>query len=375
MAKRRNDLRRKETRDGASPKHYQHLDSLRGIAALIVVFSHLTEIGVYQRLSWWQWMWWYAGHQAVILFFVLSGFVLSIPYHEGRSLPYYLFATRRFIRIWVPYVVVVILTFFWRSWSNENSVPAMPLDPTWQTPLSWHLLFSHFILIGNIDREALVPPAWTLVYEMRISLLFPAIFWMFSKLPWKLGLPIAVLISLAANLAYTFLCGYSWVIEYELFETIHYVAMFVVGILLARHRNTLIALVKSFSINKIAGLYLLSLVLFFYGFYNPWSQSQRMLGDLPTMFGSAGLIILALSSQRGFFGHRVPIFIGSISYSLYLVHLPIMIAVANSFFGKIPMIVLDVIILTAVLVGAIVFWKLVERPALAWSRAIGRLRR
>lgn len=375
LAKRREDSHQKENRNQVFSARYQNLDSLRGIAALTVVFSHLAYLGIYQQVSSWQFFWWYAAHLAVILFFVLSGFVLSIPYHEGHPLPYHLFATRRFIRIWVPYAVVVALTFFWRKWSNENSVPAMPLDHIWEPPLTRHLLLSHLILIGNIDDAALVPPAWTLVYEMRISLLFPLIVWICSRLPWQFSLSLAILSSLGANLAYTLLCGHGWVTAYAPFETVHYAALFVIGILLARHQIWLIAWEQGLSKIKMAGFYLVIFIFCAFPFYNPWSQSQRMLGDLPTTIGSAGLIIMALSSGRSFFGHRGLIFLGRISYSLYLVHVPIMLALTNSFFGKMPMVALYVITLGAVLAGAMFFWYVVERPALAWCRAIGRLRK
>jgi peptidoglycan/LPS O-acetylase OafA/YrhL len=374
LIKRQRDLRRKKDRDIVSPARYGHLDSLRGIAALAVVFSHLFDMGVYQHVTPGQLAWWYAAHQAVILFFVLSGFVLSIPFHEGRQLPYHLFASRRFIRIWVPYIVVVLATFVWRKLSNENSVPAMPLDPIWQAPLTWHLLFSYLLLIGSMNFYALVPQAWSLVYEMRISFLFPFVFLICSRLSWRVSLLVAIFISLGANLACTLLAGHGWVDDYNYapFQTLHYAAMFITGILLARHRARLIAWEQSLTKSKLALFYLATFILYVFPFYNPYSDSQRMLGDLPTMFGSAGLIILALSSGRHFFGHPLPLFLGRISYSLYLVHLPIMLAVANSFFLKIPTMALYLIVLGAVLIGAIVFWHLVERPSLAWSRAIGR---
>ena len=375
LARRRRDLRRIENKDQASTARYEHLDSLRGIAASAVVVSHLFDIGVYKHVTWCQRVWWYAGHQAVILFFVLSGFVLSIPFHERRRLPYHLFVVRRFIRIWAPYAAVVVITFAWRKWSNQNAVPAMPLDPIWEAPLTWHLLFSHLFLIGNIDYDALVPPAWTLVYEMRISLLFPFIFWICSRMSWRFGLLTAVLTSLGANLAYTLLTGRRWVNDYVPFETVHYAAMFIIGILLARYRAELVTGARVLSKSKIAILWLITLIFYTFPFYNSFSESQRMLGDLPTTVGSAGLVILALSSGQRFFGHRGLIFLGGISYSLYLVHVPIMLALANSFFLKVPTVALYVISLCAVMTGATLFWHLVERPTHAWSRTIGRLRR
>lgn len=68
------------------------LDSIRGIAAFCVLFSHLysvlkgvlpTTISFLFTLT--PFKLFIAGHSAVILFFVLSGFVLSIPILEKRK--------------------------------------------------------------------------------------------------------------------------------------------------------------------------------------------------------------------------------------------------------------------------------------------------
>ncbi|MCB9988463.1 MAG: acyltransferase family protein [Rhodospirillales bacterium] len=74
-------------------QRFHGLDSLRGIAALVVVFNHF--YGVIPALaSSENWLFSYtplhtliAGRQAVIIFFVLSGFVLSLPYVQGRAPP------------------------------------------------------------------------------------------------------------------------------------------------------------------------------------------------------------------------------------------------------------------------------------------------
>src|SRR5947209_5678086 len=69
-----------------APDRYIELDSLRGLAALTVVVGHF--IGVYQNSPWFA-VWNAspfrfigAGHEAVVLFFLLSGFVLAVPYSK-----------------------------------------------------------------------------------------------------------------------------------------------------------------------------------------------------------------------------------------------------------------------------------------------------
>ena len=73
------------------PRRLRELDSLRGLAAITVVFHHFSRICSPQiihvldrtplRLL-------VAGHQAVILFFLLSGFVLTLPFRRDDRLNY-----------------------------------------------------------------------------------------------------------------------------------------------------------------------------------------------------------------------------------------------------------------------------------------------
>ncbi|WP_158594027.1 acyltransferase family protein [Cohnella faecalis] len=77
-------------------ERYEQLDALRGLAALTVLFSHLamTPANVpplvhqflYRAYSPFSIL--IKGHQAVFFFFVLSGFVLSLPLLRGSKLNY-----------------------------------------------------------------------------------------------------------------------------------------------------------------------------------------------------------------------------------------------------------------------------------------------
>jgi peptidoglycan/LPS O-acetylase OafA/YrhL len=94
---------------------YEELDSIRGLAALIVLIFHVLNVFMYwdiippliskspMRVLW-------SGHQAVILFFVLSGFVLFLPFLK-RKQPYLPYIIKRIGRIWIPFFVAL----FWQS--------------------------------------------------------------------------------------------------------------------------------------------------------------------------------------------------------------------------------------------------------------------
>lgn len=50
------------------------------------------------------------GHSAVILFFVLSGFVLSLPFFKGEyKFDYSRYLVKRICRIYIPYLIIIML--------------------------------------------------------------------------------------------------------------------------------------------------------------------------------------------------------------------------------------------------------------------------
>ena len=97
---------------------YTELDGLRGIAALSVYFSHL--IGVFNfdstlfdsisnsplHIVW-------HGEGAVNLFFLLSGFVLTLPYIKYRDklnlVPFYI---KRVFRIYPAFILAILFSIF-----------------------------------------------------------------------------------------------------------------------------------------------------------------------------------------------------------------------------------------------------------------------
>ena len=112
------------------------LDSVRGIAAVIVVihhcflvqpvysnffFSHyktnaggvISSIFLHSplRIVW-------AGYEAVTLFYVLSGLVLALPWIEGRPVEYRTFAIRRMCRLYIPYAVAIAIRCCAQSYVN-----------------------------------------------------------------------------------------------------------------------------------------------------------------------------------------------------------------------------------------------------------------
>ncbi|MFI5289589.1 MAG: acyltransferase family protein, partial [Polyangia bacterium] len=104
-----------------SRERYGGLDGLRGLAALSVFFCHVAAMmppvwvpaGVTHSPLHVFW----DGTAAVNLFFVLSGFVLALPFVGARrkDIPYAGFVIRRIFRIYPVYLVTVGLAILLRT--------------------------------------------------------------------------------------------------------------------------------------------------------------------------------------------------------------------------------------------------------------------
>ncbi|HMV49386.1 MAG TPA: acyltransferase [Blastocatellia bacterium] len=161
------------------------VDGLRFIAISVVVFHHLVSIylpvsgRMAQMQTYADWMaasdqsWLirlaYCGHFGVQLFFVISGFILALPFAKRafNSLPapdlkgYYL---RRVTRIEPPYVICLLLLFFLFRLDGGDMATRLP-------NLLASLIYSHGLIFG---RESLINGVtWSLEIEIQFYLLVP----------------------------------------------------------------------------------------------------------------------------------------------------------------------------------------------------------
>lgn len=161
------------------------VDGLRFIAISVVVFHHLVSIylptvGRVERI-WTATDWFaaadqswmiplaYCGHFGVNLFFVISGFILALPFAKRafNNLPapnlkgYYL---RRVTRIEPPYVICLLLLFFMLWVDKKEFVSLIP-----------NLIASVFYVHGFVfGRESLVNGvAWSLEVEIQFYIFVP----------------------------------------------------------------------------------------------------------------------------------------------------------------------------------------------------------
>jgi peptidoglycan/LPS O-acetylase OafA/YrhL len=361
--------------------HFFWIDALRGAAAIIVLISHVSIFGLYgheHTLAKWpptRLLW--SGHQAVILFFVISGFALYLLFEQMAATParWLKFIIVRFLRLYPPYLASLLLALLVLKAPALFGIAMPPDAPAIANGhLTWETLTGHVLMIGEFDVAAINPPIWTLVYEARLSLLFPLIYLAVARG----GRPtLAVLGAIwMAGICYTAARDLEFLPEgpvpYPIRRTVDLALTFFIGALVAKYRRQIIRWISTRRRSVLAALTLLSLFVFMYSFGYDWvewtSEAIRHIAEYFTAAASAFFVALAISmpapARRG-----LPGFFGTISYSLYLVHQIAIMGVIWLFYGKCPAPVMWAIAMTASIGLAWLFYVVVEEPSKAASRA------
>ncbi|WEK53340.1 MAG: acyltransferase [Candidatus Cohnella colombiensis] len=371
-------------------QRFIQLDSLRGLAALAVLFSHIILIpesmgstmhslltapySPFQILV--------DGHSAVILFFVLSGFVLSLPLLNGKYQSYHGYLIKRFFRIYVPYIIsfFVALTLLSLSPKLTGVGISESINNTWSQNLSMSVIVEHILGIVNVHTEAINSPYWSLVHEMRISIIFPFVVFLLRNVRWYYTVLIGLALFGFSTLNDIFNIQTSNGLNTTYFDSLHYLSFFLYGMLLAKHRIGIVdgfrALKNRFKYSVLA----ISLICYncSYGVIvvlnklNISVPFDRSLREQVVAIGVAGFVIIVLSSSRvgNVLKNRIPVFLGNVSYSLYLYHMIIMLAFVHGFAGKVPLGYLLLASIVISLVVAYAMWRFVEKPAMAIGKRL-----
>ena len=260
------------------------------------------------------------GAGAVDLFFVLSGFVLALPYVCKVENPKYLqYCFRRAFRLypalWFALVLCVVLRL-------EYDPAGMDLLSDWSRTM-WTSDVTPGIFLRNLpllfghDSQQLDPVIWTLILELRLSIVLPVIIVAlnFSR---RLSFDLAIL---ALSLVFA-----------NMIDALALLPLFALGAVAAKHHATWS--LKIAEMKKFWWLVVFCAGILLYG--NRWiipglSNFQQEMGS---GFGSLIIILCTLSSAAltGALSKPLPHFMGQTSYSFYLLHLPLMLFVTSRLF-------------------------------------------
>jgi len=370
-------------RDRGSPARIQHLDGLRGAAAFVVFMSHLTivifpsifnGIPAMARLHY-EWMlagtpldilW--AANFAVCIFFVMSALVLS-NFYEHNDGSFVAICARRYVRLVVPILATSFTAYeLWASGAMYNLKAQAITQEGWLK--SQYLTIPSFgdYLSESLYRVFLTPtseynpPLWTMKYEMEGSL---GVFALYALVP---QLRFRIVILLAALVVF--------------FKT--YYMCFVGGVLI--YEST-----KFRGVLPIPVLWAVLLCGAYMGAFpynvgapeNPWFgrmtflrvEEWHIIGAIPLVFAC-----MYIPAVCRFFYHPVLQYLGKISFSLYLIHGPLLcsfmsfliVALYGPPHAKFAMFSAAVAVIPVTLACAHLIYKYVDSPAVELSRSVGR---
>ncbi len=323
------------------PQKLEHIEALRGLAALAVLWFHLTNgnpaflpDGLLKASGEWGWV----GVQA---FFVISGFVIPHALLAGGYRPekhLWAFVCKRAWRLWPAFAVAVGLSAFLEFLSYQS-----PLFAGAREEMPFTLIAANLAYVCDfVGARWLNPVFWSLAIEVQFYLLLavtaPALLHRSDTAP---VLAVAAMLALGA-------------MPVSKIYLLPHLPVFALGLAAFYYRNGRVAA------RGAAGLVATAAVV----------TGWRM--DIESAFFGAATAFVLCAWKGGVPG--ILLWLGSISYSVYLLHVPLGGRVINlSLRAGDDAVVKVVALVSAVflaILAAALLHRYVERPTQAIAAKI-----
>ena len=332
-------------------EHFRSLDGLRGVAVLFVLLSHASNASLHfhEYLNFRG-----IGKVGVYLFFVLSAYLLdrqiALAYMTGKSSGSYWknYFLRRFLRIY-PLFVIALFTYALLTASGIKT------DIDTYSDIPMHLLL--------LRGESVF---WSIPVEFKYYFLSPIIMWICHRyLRWKprdllLLFIFSIIFSIAVEL----------MLKLPLVSTLRYLPIFLVGTFISifelLYKDQLKHLFSAKIYNLaalIAALAILITVPFYFEkFFNITVNFHASEFYFPYALAWAVILVSAKHSKwlvARFLEIKFLRFLGSISFSIYLFHIPVLIIILKT---EIPHPVKIYAFFLLTIIFSSISYLLIERP-------------
>lgn len=288
------------------------IQGLRGIAALIVFFSHALLIPEFhlESIKESPLHFFFDGQISVMVFIVLSGFFFynkNVDDFRG----YLTTVKRKAIRIYMPYVFITILAFFLLNICCK--IPYNHSDFTvwgnsfWLTDVSFIELLKQCSILWPHDADLINPPSWYLAIEVRLFILIPLLLFLERKNNQlsRFVMLCFVVMMVAGILKFVgaCLCGYfaHFFLDYAAKKA------------------------PQFLDKKIIKVFLALLSLFLLNINNEFNVQLNVSYSLQAI-GAALLVAIVYSTDLKLLSNKAAVWLGNISYEFYLVHFIVILA-------------------------------------------------
>jgi peptidoglycan/LPS O-acetylase OafA/YrhL len=343
--------------------YFPEIDGIRFLAITLVVLFHThgyfikkTSLHFTDSPGNYSWLEQFLsnGDRGVPLFFVLSGFILCLPFahhyiNHGKKVSLKKYYLRRVTRLEPPYFIAMTAIFLIQLVMHVK--PFAVLFPSWAASL----VYAHDIIFHHVPLITVV--AWSLEIEIQFYLLAPFLFWLLAlqKSTRRLILCVAILSFITMQHIYMppFLNIYQ------------FAQYFLTGILLADIYVSGEA-ISFFNKPIIIPLAFISLVTVC---YLPIYSSFYTALLFPFLIGLFYYMVLKNDVIKSIFSYKFIPVIGGMCYSIYLLHYTI-ISILGRFTVSLtitnyylPNLILQVILLgIPVLIVSAVFYYYIEQP-------------
>jgi peptidoglycan/LPS O-acetylase OafA/YrhL len=365
------------------------IEGLRAWLAWAVVLSHICQsVGAESRGGHWVWLM-RGGTTAVFVFVVLSGFVICGLVLDKRE-PWPQYILRRAFRLFPAYLIayaaalavlpLAIAALDHLSWINDPAFTYDDLLRGWAQAMAdhpWEHVVLHVLLLQGVVPDSILPhsatavlgPAWSLSLEWQFYLVAPGLVWLLARPSTRLGT--AVLIVLAVALQRKGLFGQFSAPSF--LPGVGYMFLIGIGCRLgfAQLKGLRIALEVPVLLLGLGLLYPEMLwlavwlaLLAYLAAAETWRDSERDR--------------LLWRAMRGALESPVATYLGARSYSVFLIHLPIIqvatwLIVSRWTLTQAELFAaLTVVVVPATLILSDVLHRTVERPMIELGARLAR---
>ncbi|XGV98836.1 MAG: acyltransferase family protein [Leptolyngbya sp. BL-A-14] len=321
------------------------LDGMRGLTAVYVVLVHVyREVDAslqgdgFPTVLYWATRWMTHGRNAVSVFIVLSGFCLMLPVVRsktgqlrGGAIQY---LKRRAWRIIPPYYVtlILLLVLFLALPSQVQALMGVAWNES-KPDFTEGEILSHVFLVHNLKLNWIYKveiPMWSIATEWQIYFIFPLLLVLWRKLN----------IAAAVSLAFAIGLSLHFIPHRPLDQAIPwFMGLFALGMLGAElvfsQKRVLISLRKRVPWRKLSWLALAGLTIeyFLRPSIDPNFSTAFLCDVLVGLFALSVIVDCATSllehsvdrpAALALLESKWVVQLGTFSYSLYLIHLPVL---------------------------------------------------
>ncbi len=162
---------------------------------------------------------------------------------------------------------------------------------------------------------------------------------------------------------------------YDYLYTFFYLVMFIAGALIAKYRQGIVNAFRKFSGTIKVLLFVCGVLMYISRFwlFNLNSMVQKhVYSNWVVTIAVVLFIILSLSSTQvaRFLNWRPIVYVGKISYSIYLYHAIVLIAMVCILYDRVPLTVIWCISACVAVIVASISYRYVEKPSIKYGREI-----